>query len=150
MALEEKINQDIKRAMLAKDQVSLRGLRAVKAAIQLAKTEKGASETLSEEREIQLLTKLVKQRKESIDIFEKQGREDLAVTEREEVAVIEKYLPAQLSEAEIKAAIEKIIAEVGATSQKDMGKVMGAATKSLAGKADGKIVAELVKSLLSA
>jgi uncharacterized protein YqeY len=97
-----------------------------------------------------LLTKLVKQRKESIDIFEKQGREDLAVTEREEVAVIEKYLPAQLSEAEIKAAIQKIIVEVGATSQKDMGNVMGAATKALSGKADGKIVADIVKSLLSA
>jgi hypothetical protein len=105
---------------------------------------------LTQEREIQLLTKLVKQRKESIDIFEKQGREDLAVTEREEVAVIEKYLPAQLSEAEIKAAIQKIIVEVGATSQKDMGKVMGAATKALSGKADGKIVADIVKSLLSA
>ena len=149
MALEEKINSDIKTAMLAKDQTSLRGLRAVKAAIQLAKTEKGASETLSEEREVALLTKLIKQRKESIGIYETQNRADLAQTEKEEVAVIEKYLPAQLSEDEIKAAIQKIIAEVGATSAKEMGKVMGVANKQLAGKAEGKLIADVVKSLLN-
>ncbi|HEY0261911.1 MAG TPA: GatB/YqeY domain-containing protein [Chitinophagales bacterium] len=149
MALEEKINNDIKAAMLAKDQASLRGLRAIKAAIQLAKTEKGASEHLSEEREIALLTKLIKQRKESIGIYETQNRADLATTEKEEVAVIEKYLPAQMSEEEVKAVIQKIIAETGATSAKEMGKVIGAASKALAGKADNKLVADIVKSLLS-
>jgi len=127
----------------------LRGLRAVKAAIQLAKTGKGASETLSEEREVALLTKLIKQRKESIGIYETQNRPDLAQTEKEEVAVIEKYLPAQLSEGEIKEIIQKIIAETGATSAKEMGKVMGAASKALAGKADNKLVADIVKSLLN-
>lgn len=149
MALEEQINSDIKAAMLAKDQITLRGLRAVKAAIQLAKTEKGASETLSEEREVALLTKLIKQRKESISIYETQNRPDLAQTEKEEVAVIEKYLPAQLSEGEIKEIIQKIIAETGVTSAKEMGKVMGAASKALAGKADNKLVADIVKSLLN-
>lgn len=149
MTLEEKINNDIKAAMLAKDQTKLRGLRAVKAAIQLAKTEKGASETLTEEREVALLTKLIKQRKESIGIYEAQNRADLAQTEKEEVAVIEQYLPAQMSEEEIRATIQKIIAEVGATSAKEMGKVMGAASKALAGKADNKLVADIVKSLLS-
>ena len=149
MTLEEKINGEIKTAMLAKDQVALRGLRAVKAAILLAKTEKGGSEILSAEREIQLLTKLVKQRKESIEIFEAQNRADLATTEKEEVAVIEKFMPALMSEEEVIEAIKKIIAEVGATSQKEMGKVMGAASKQLAGKADNKLVSQIVKSLLN-
>lgn len=149
MALEETINSDIKTAMLAKDQATLRGLRAIKAALLLAKTEKGASDTISEEKEVQILTKLVKQRKESIGIFEAQNRADLATTEKEEVAVIEKYLPAQLSEDEVKAIIQRVIAETGATSAKEMGKVIGAASKQLAGRADNKLVADLVKSLLS-
>jgi hypothetical protein len=149
MSLEETINAEIKTAMLAKDQVALRGLRAIKAGILLAKTEKGASDVLTPEREIQILTKMVKQRKESIEIFEAQNRGDLATTEKEEVAVIERFLPKQMSLEEIKEAIQKIIAETGATSAKDMGKVMGVA-KVLAGKADGKLVAETVKSLLPA
>ncbi len=149
MALEETINSDIKTAMLAKDQATLRGLRAIKAALLLAKTEKGASDTISEEKEVQILTKLVKQRKESIGIFEAQNRADLAATEKEEVAVIEKYLPAQLSEEEVKATIQKIIVETGAASAKEMGKVIGLANKQLAGKAEGKLIADTVKSLLS-
>ena len=149
MSLEETINAAIKTAMLAKDQVALRGLRAIKAGILLAKTEKGASDTLTPEREIQILTKMVKQRKESIEIFEAQNRADLAATEKEEVAVIEQFLPKQMTEAEVTEAVQKIIAETGATSAKDMGKVMGAA-KVLAGKADGKLIAEIVKRLLPA
>jgi uncharacterized protein YqeY len=149
MSLEETINAEIKTAMLAKDQVALRGLRAIKAGILLAKTEKGASDVLTPEREIQILTKMVKQRKESIEIFEAQNRGDLATTEKEEVAVIERFLPKQMTLEEIKEAIQKIIAETGATSAKDMGKVMGAA-KVLAGKADGKLIAETVKNLLPA
>lgn len=148
MTLEEKINADLKAAMIAKDQAALRGLRAVKAAVLLAKTEKGATGEISPEKEIQILTKLVKQRKESIEIYEKENRADLATTEKEEVAVIEKYMPAMMSDEDIKAAIQKIITETGATSQKEMGKVMGAASKALAGKADNKKVSEIVKSLL--
>jgi uncharacterized protein YqeY len=149
MTLEERINNDLKTAMLAKDQQAVRGLRAIKAAVLLAKTEKGAADSLSEDKEIQLLQKLVKQRKESIEIFEQQGRSDLALTEKEEVAVIEKYLPEMMSEAEVKAAIQKIIADTGASSVKEMGKVMGIASKAFAGKADNKLVADLVKTLLS-
>ena len=148
MSLEERINADLKAAMLAKDQAAMRGIRAVKAAIILAKTEKGASDTLSAEREVQILQKLIKQRRESIEIYEQQKREDLAVTEKEEVAVIEKYLPAQMSEAEVRENLQRIIQETGATSAKEMGKVMGAASKFFAGKADNKMVAELVKQLL--
>lgn len=149
MSLEERINADLKTAMLAKDQAAMRGIRAVKAAILLAKTEKGATEVLSAEREIQILQKLIKQRKESIEIYEQQKRDDLAVTEKEEVAVIEKYLPAQMSEAEVRENLQRIIQETGATSAKEMGKVMGAASKFFAGKADNKMVAELVKQLLN-
>lgn len=149
MALEETINNDLKKAMLAKDQAGIRGLRAIKAAILLAKTEKGGTGEVSEEKEMQILTKMLKQRKESIEVFEKQGRADLATTEQEEVAVIEKYMPAMMGDDEIKAVIEKIIAATGATSQKEMGKVMGAASKELAGKADNKKVSEIVKSLLA-
>ncbi|MFN8309879.1 MAG: GatB/YqeY domain-containing protein [Chitinophagales bacterium] len=149
MSLEEKINADLKTAMMAKDQGAMRALRAIKAAIILAKTEKGGTGEVNAEREIQLLTKMLKQRKESIEIFEKQNREDLATTEKEEVAVIEKYLPAMMSDDEIRHAIKKIMEETGATSQKEMGKVMGAASKQLAGKADNKKVSEIVKSLLS-
>jgi uncharacterized protein YqeY len=148
MSLEEKINVDLKAAMMAKDQAAMRSLRGIKAAILNAKTEKGATGELTPEKEIQLLTKMVKQRKESIEIFEQQGRADLAITEKEEVAVIEKYLPAQMSESELREAIAKIISETGATSAKEMGKVMGAASKQLAGKADNKMVSQIVKELL--
>ncbi len=149
MALEETINNDLKKAMLAKDQAGIRGLRAIKAAILLAKTEKGGTGEVSEEKEMQILTKMLKQRKESIEVFEKQGRADLATTEHEEVAVIEKYMPAMMSDDEIRAVVQKVIAATGATSQKEMGKVMGAASKELAGKADNKKVSEIVKSLLA-
>jgi uncharacterized protein YqeY len=149
MSLEEKINNDLKTAMLAKDEAGVRGLRAIKAAIIVAKTEKGAGGILAADKELALLQKLVKQRKESIEIFEKENRADLAQKEKEEVAVIEKYLPAMMSEEEVRAGVQKIIAETGATSQKEMGKVMGAASKAFAGKADNKLVADIVKSLLA-
>lgn len=142
------IDQEIKQAMLAKDQVKLRGLRAIKAAILLAKTEKGQGEELNEDAEIKILQKLVKQRKESADIYQSQGREDLRQVEQEEIDVIAQFLPKQLERAEIDAIIEKIISESGATSVKEMGKVMGLANKELAGKAEGKLIGEIVKSKL--
>lgn len=148
MTLEEKITADLKEAMKAKDKASLRGIRAIKAAILLFKTD-GSGEEMNEEKEIKLLQKLVKQRRDSLDIYEKQNREDLAVQEREEIEVIERYLPKQMSEAELKSALEAIIQQTGATSAKDMGKVMGAATKALAGKADGKAISAMVKTLLN-
>ncbi len=147
MTLEEKINNDLKTAMKAKDQVGLRGIRAIKSAILLAKTD-GSGNELNRDLEIKLLQKLVKQRKDSLDIYEKQNREDLAVKEREEIEVIEKYLPKQLDEAELKGIIQKIITQTGASSMKDMGKVMGMASKQLAGKADGKAISGVVKQLL--
>ncbi|HQV54151.1 MAG: GatB/YqeY domain-containing protein [Chitinophagaceae bacterium] len=149
MSLEQKIMTDLKAAMIAKDEAALRSLRAVKAAILLAKTAEGAGGELKEDEEMKLLQKLVKQRKDSLEIFQQQNRADLAKKEEEEIAVIEKFLPKQLSAEEVKAAIEKIITAVGATSPADMGKVMGAATKELAGKADGKTISGLVKELLS-
>jgi uncharacterized protein YqeY len=149
MTLEEKINQDIKAAMIAKDANKLRGLRAVKAAILLAKTEKGHSEELTEETEIKVLQKLVKQRKESAEIYKNQNREDLYAVEVEEQEVIEAYLPQQLSREEVEAIIKDIISTTGASSVKDMGKVMTAANQQLAGKADGRTISELVKSLLA-
>ena len=149
MSLEQKIMADLKTAMLAKNEASLRSLRAVKAAILLAKTSEGAGGELKEEDEIKLLQKLVKQRKDSLEIFRQQNREDLAKKEEEEIAVIEKFLPQQLSPEEIRAALEKIIVSVGASSPADMGKVMGVATKQLSGKADGKTISTLVKELLS-
>jgi uncharacterized protein YqeY len=149
MSLEEKINSDLKAAMMAKDEAGLRGIRAIKAAILLAKTEKGATGVLTEEKETAILQKMVKQRKESIEIFEKENRAELAAKEKEEVAVIEKYLPAMLGEDEVRAGIQKIIADLGVTSQKEMGKVMGAASKAFAGKADNKMVADIVKALLA-
>jgi uncharacterized protein YqeY len=149
MSLEQKINQDIKAAMIAKDAVRLRGLRAVKAAILLAKTEKAGVEELSEDAEIKVLQKLVKQRKESGEIYKTQGREDLFQTEFEEQQVIEEYLPKQLSRDEVEAVIKNIITETGAAGMKDMGKVMGAANAQLAGKADGKTISEIVKSSLA-
>lgn len=147
--LEQTINQEIKSAMLAKNDARLRGLRAIKAALLLAKTEKGASESVSEEAEIKVLQKLSKQRKESADIYKTQNREDLYKIEIEELEVIEEFLPKQLSREEIVAYITEVISRVGASSVKDMGKVMGTANKELAGKADGKTVSEVVKQLLS-
>lgn len=148
MSLEQKVMAAMKDAMKAKDQVSLRGLRAIKSAILLAKTEKGASGDLSEDKEIALLQKLAKQRKESYDIYVEQGREDLAATEKEEIEIIEKFLPEQMSEAEVKSFLENLVKELGANSMKDMGKVMGAASSRLAGKADNKLVSQIVKDLL--
>ncbi|MCH2084727.1 MAG: GatB/YqeY domain-containing protein [Saprospiraceae bacterium] len=147
MSLEERITKDMKEAMKAKDKVSLRGIRAIKAALLLAKTD-GSGDEMTDEKEIKLLQKLVKQRKDSLDIFNKQGRDDLAQTEKEEIAVIEKYLPEQLSAEELEALIKGIIEKTGASSMKDMGKVMGMASKQLAGKADGKTISGVVKALL--
>ena len=149
MSLEQKIMADLKAAMLAKDEAALRSLRAVKAAILLAKTSEGAGGELKEEDEAKLLQKLVKSRKDSLEIFQQQNRPDLAKKEEEEIAVIEKFLPKQLSAEEVKAELTKIIAATGASSPADMGKVMGTATKQLAGKADGKTISALVKELLS-
>jgi uncharacterized protein YqeY len=149
MSLEQKIMADLKTAMLAKDEKALRSLRAVKAAILLAKTSEGAGGVLKEEDEIKLLQKLVKQRKDSLEIFQQQNRTDLAKKEQEEIEVIEKFLPKQLSAEELKTIISKIIADTGASSPADMGKVMGAATKQLAGKADGKTISSVVKELLA-
>jgi len=147
MSLESKIMDDIKAAMKAKDKTALRGLRAIKTAIQMQKTD-GSGKELDETGEIKLVQKLVKQRKDSLDIFEKQDREDLAVTEREEIATLEKYLPKQMDAAELETVIKGIIEQTGASSMKDMGKVMGMASKQLAGKADGKTISGVVKSLL--
>ena len=149
MALEEKVMTDLKAAMLAKDEKSLRSLRAIKAAIIIAKTSEGAGGVLNEEDEIKLLQKLVKQRKDSLEIFEKQNREDLSIKEKEEIEIIEKFLPKQISPDELKELITGIIKETGATSAADMGKVIGAANKQLAGKADGKTIAATVKDLLT-
>lgn len=149
MSLEQKINQGIKAAMIAKDSVRLRGLRAVKSAILLAKTEKAGVEELAEDMEIKVLQKLVKQRKESGEIYKEQGREDLYQIEYEEQQVIEEYLPKQLSREEVEAVVKAIIAESGASGMKDMGKVMGLANGQLAGKADGKTISEIVKSSLA-
>lgn len=149
MALEQTINDAIKAAMLAKDQAKLRGLRAIKAAIILAKTTEGAGGQLAEGDEVKLLQKLVKSRKDSLDIYQKQNREDLAQKEQEEITVIESFLPKQLGEAELKEIVAAIIKETGASSAADMGKVMAAATKQLAGQADGKTISAVVKSLLS-
>ncbi len=143
------IDQEIKQAMLAKDQVKLRGLRAIKAALLLAKTEKGQTEELNEDTEIKILQKLVKQRKESADIYKTQGRTDLYQIEQEEIDVISQFLPKQLERAEIEVIIAKIIAENGAASIKDMGKIMSLANKELAGKAEGKLIGEIVKSQLA-
>ena len=149
MSLEQKIMAELKTAMLAKDEKALRSLRAVKAAILLAKTSEGGSGDLKEDDEIKILQKLVKQRKDSLEIYQQQNRTDLAQKEQEEIEVIEKFLPKQLSADELKAVLSKIIADVGASSPADMGKVMGAATKQLAGKADGKTISALVKELLA-
>lgn len=149
MSLEQQIMTDLKAAMLAKDEAALRSLRAIKAAILLAKTAEGGNGEVSAEEEIKLLQKMVKQRKDSLEIFQQQNRPELAKKEEEEIAVIEKFLPKQMSTEEVKAALADIITTVGASSPADMGKVMGAATKQLAGKADGKTISALVKELLA-
>lgn len=150
MSLEQTVNTNLKAAMLAKDEAALRSLRAIKSAILLAKTAEGAGGAdLTEDAEIKLLQKLVKQRKDSLEIFQQQNRDDLAKKEQEEIAVIEKFLPKQMSAEELKAAVSAIIESVGASSPADMGKVMGVASKQLAGKADGKSISAMVKELLS-
>ena len=148
MALEQQIMTELKAAMLAKDEAKLRGLRAIKSAILLARTSGGAE--MTEADEIKMLQKLVKQRKESLEIYEKQNREDLATGERQEIEVIEMFLPQMMGEDQVRAELKNIIASVGATSAAEMGKVMGAATKHFAGKADNKMVSALVKELLGA
>ena len=148
MSLESTINEDLKTAMKAKDQAALRGIRAIKSAILLYNTS-GSGEELNAEKEIALLQKLVKQRQDSLDIFTKQGRDDLAVIEREEIEVIMRYLPKQLTEDELKAEIKTIMTRLGATSMKDMGKVMAEASAAFAGKADGKTISMVVKAMLS-
>ena len=148
--LENQIQSDIKAAMIAKDAVALTSIRAIKAAILLAKTsEGGAKESLEDEEVIKIIGKLVKQRNESAAIYSQQNREDLAQNELAEAKVMEKYLPKPLSEEEVEAAVKEIIAQIGASSMADMGKVMGVATKKLAGAADGRVISTIVKKLLS-
>ncbi|MFO7825663.1 MAG: GatB/YqeY domain-containing protein [Cyclobacterium sp.] len=149
MSLKITIEKEIKQAMLAKDKDRLRALRAIKSLILLEETKGSGEKGLTESEEIQLLTKAAKQRKDSIEIFEKQDRKDLAALENSELQVIQEFLPQQLSEAELEAELKAIIAETGAEGPKDMGKVMGAATKKLAGKADGKVISQKVKAMLS-
>ena len=147
MSLEARIAQDLKAAMKAKDDAAKRGVRAIKSAILLHKTS-GTGVDLDEAGEIKILQKLIKQRKDSLEVYVQQGREDLAQPEREEIAVIEKYLPEQMSEADLEKFIQDVISKTGASSMKDMGKVMGMANKELAGKADGKTISIMVKKLL--
>jgi uncharacterized protein YqeY len=149
MSLELRINGDIKSAMLARDAKKLEALRAVKAALLLEKTKEGAPGEISEEAEMKILQKLVKQRRESADIYHNAKREDLSEKELYDASVIETYLPQQLSEGDVTVLIKKIIVQTGATSIKDMGKVMGAATRELAGKADNKMISGIVKTLLA-
>lgn len=149
MALEQNVMAEMKDAMKSKNEAALRGLRAIKAAIIVAKTAEGAGGELKEEDETKLLQKLVKQRKDSLEIYRKQDRPDLAKKEEEEIEVIEKFLPKQMSEAELKDALSVIMSQLGASSPADMGKVMGVATKQLAGQADGKAISAAVKELLS-
>ncbi len=149
MSLEQKVMAEMKDAMKAKNEAGLRGLRAIKAAIIIAKTAEGAGGELKEEDEPKLLQKLVKQRKDSLQIYQQQHRDDLAKKEEEEIGIIEKFLPVQLTPEELHTAVDRIIAETGATSVADMGKVMAAATKMLAGKADGKTIGAAVKARLT-
>lgn len=149
MSLQTDIMEGIKTAMKAKDTVTLESLRAVKSALLLAQTETGAKEEISQEEEIKLLQRLVKQRKDSAAIYIEQGRQDLADPEIEQAAVIEKFLPAQLTEEEVEAVVKKIIADNGFAGMADMGKVMGIASKELAGSADGKTISNVVKKSLA-
>lgn len=149
MNLEQKIMAEMKEAMKSKDEALLRALRAIKAEIIKARTEPGAGGEITAEKEISLLQKMMKQRKDSLEIYQQQNRQDLAKKEQEEITVIEKFLPKQLSSDELKAELQQVISETGASSPADMGKVMGAATKKLAGRADGKTISAMVKELLS-
>lgn len=149
MSLEQQIMSEMKEAMKSKDEAALRSLRAIKAEIIKAKTAPGAAGEINEATEQIFLQKMMKQRRDSLEIFEKQGRTDLAIKEKEEMAVIERFLPKQMDEKEIKAIVEKIIADTGASSPADMGKVMGVASKQLSGVADGKTISTIVKELLS-
>ena len=148
MRLESRITNDLKEAMKAKDQAALRTIRAIKAAILLQKTD-GSGKELTEEMEIKMIQKLAKQRQDSLDIYTKQNREDLAVIEREELEILKRYLPEQLSEDKIKEVVDKVIAATGAEGMKDMGKVMGMVSKELAGKADGKTISGIVRTALT-
>ncbi len=150
MSLKTTIDNDIKKAMLAKNKEELEALRSIKSMILLAETEKGVSTEITTDVESKLLMKAAKQRKESAEIFQKEGRQDLAQRENLQLEIISRYLPKQLSEAEITDALKAIVAQVGAKGPQDMGKVMGMATKALAGKADGKLISEIVKKLLVA
>ncbi len=149
MSLELNVMSLMKDAMKNKDEALLRGLRAIKAEIIKAKTEPGANGVISEDGEMKLLQKLVKQRRDSLTIFQEQNRADLAEKESEEIAVIEKFLPVQMTEDEVKAAVEAIVKELGAAGPQDLGKVMGVASKQLAGKADGKLIAAVAKNALT-
>ena len=149
MSLEITVNTEIKNAMLSKNEAALRGLRAIKSAILLAKTADGKSGELTEDDEIKLLQKLAKQRKDALEVFVTQNREDLAQKEREELDIIEKYLPQQMDEVSLRTALQALMASAGASGPGDMGKVMGLATKQFAGKADGKMISTIVKELLS-
>jgi uncharacterized protein YqeY len=148
MSLETRITQDLKEAMKAKDDAAKRGIRAIKQAILLAKTD-GSGKEIDEAAEMKMLQKLAKQRRESIEIFEKEGRNDLANKEKEELAIIERYLPEQMSEEELEKQLKEIIDKTGASGMQDMGKVMGLATKKLAGRADGKTISATVRKLLN-
>ena len=149
MSLTDQINSDLKEAMKAKDTVRLTALRSIKSQLLLAATEKGADGESSDDAGIKMLQKLVKQRKESAELYKSQGREDLVEPELAEAAIIEKYLPAQLTEDELKPILQAIVEKVGASGPQDMGKVMGMASKELAGKADGKTISTIVRQLLS-
>jgi len=149
MSLEKKINDSLKEAMKAKEEGKLRALRAIKSAILLAKTAEGAGEDLSEDEEMKILTKMAKQRRDSLEIFEKENRPELAAKEKEELEVISTFLPEQISEEDLRKHLSDLVAQTGASSMKDMGKVMGMASKALAGKADGKAISNIVKELLS-
>ena len=149
MSLKTKIEAEIKQAMLSKDKVRLTAVRSIKSLILLAESDKGMSGEISEDAEMKLLIKAAKQRKDSYDIYIEQNREDLAAIEKAELDVIEEFLPQQMTEEEVKVAVKAIIEKVGASSPQDIGKVMGAASKQLAGKADGKTISTLAKKLLS-
>lgn len=149
MSLKQQIDTDIKNAMKAKNKEELQALRSIKSMILLAESEKGAEENLTEDAEMKLLMKAAKQRRESADTYKSNGREELAQAELFELDVIERYLPKQMSEQELRSKLEDIISKVGASSPQDMGKVMGVATKELAGKADGKMISQLVKQILA-
>jgi uncharacterized protein YqeY len=149
MSLEQKIMAEMKDAMKSKNEAALRGLRAIKAEIIKAKTEPGAGGEISGEKEISMLQKMMKQRKDSLDIYKQQGREDLAKKEEEEIEIVSKFLPQQMSQEELMEELKQVIAETGASSPADMGKVMGVASKKFAGRADGKTISAAVKELLA-